>query len=353
MLHRRSWGAWCAAGLAASMPSAVPAQVSGPSSARGAAASQRVRIAVDNKAAFCVLPLTIAERLGYFAEEGLAVTIEEFADAQAATQSVQAGASQVLSSGYVAVLLMQARQIAPMTAFVLQGRTPQLVLGVSSQALASGRPLSSLKGLRVGVTGMQTSSHRVARLVLARAGLARNDVRYVAVREHHQALRAFRSGRVDAICLSDPTITQLERDGGLKVVADTRTVQGNADVFGGPIPAACLAAPQGFLQREPGVVQALTDAMVHALKWLQTAGPSDIIRVVPEAYFLGDRAVYLAAFSRAREAWSPDGVMPNDGPSTLVSTLSRLGELAEVQEVNLDNTYTNRFSLKAKTRFRA
>ena len=41
----------------------------------------------------------------------------------------------------------------------------------------------------------------------------------------------------------------------------------------------------------------MVDAMVHALKWLQTAGPSDIIKTVPESYFLGDRALYLAAFT--------------------------------------------------------
>jgi len=44
--------------------------------------------------------------------------------------------------------------------------------------------------------------------------------------------------------------------------------------------------------------------MVHALKWLQTAGPSDLIKTVPENHFQGDRALYLAAFERAPDVWS-------------------------------------------------
>jgi len=35
------------------------------------------------------------------------------------------------------------------------------------------------------------------------------------------------------------------------------------------------------------------------------SGPSDIIKTVPEAYLLGDRALYLAAFNKVREAFLP------------------------------------------------
>ena len=72
-------------------------------------------------------------------------------------------------------------------------------------------------------------------------------------------------------------------------------LRGTTDVFGGPLPSGCLSAPGEFLTQFPRLTQALSDAMVHALKWLQTAGPSDIIKAVPERYFQGDRSLYLAA----------------------------------------------------------
>ena len=140
---------------------------------------------------------------------------------------------------------------------------------------------------------------------------------------------------------------------GFKVVADTRSVRGNADVFGGPMPSACLCATSGFLTQFPRASQAMTDAMVHALKWLQTAGPSDIIKVVPERYFQGDRSLYLSAFNRVREAWSPDGLMPAEGPEIAARLVAQFDEPGSMDRFDLASTFTNVFARKAKARFRA
>jgi NitT/TauT family transport system substrate-binding protein len=93
--------------------------------------------------------------------------------------------------------------------------------------------------------------------------------------------------------------------------------------------------------------------MVHALKWLQTAGPSDIIKTVPEPYFQGNRALYLSAFSRAREAWAPDGVMPDRGPDTAARVWAQFNDTALWQRMDLARTFTNAFAIKAKAKFRA
>ncbi|MFP5467932.1 MAG: ABC transporter substrate-binding protein [Gammaproteobacteria bacterium] len=354
-VNRRQWGRWCASSVLAAFPGAGFAVGPGyaPVSPAADADARRLDIAVVDKSAFCVLPLTVAERLRFFPAEGLEVQIRDYPDTDSAVQAWLQGRAQVLSASFGTAVLMQARGVAPMTSFLLQGRTPQLVLGLSTKAYPDARPLKSLRSLRVGVAGMHTGAHRVARVVLAKAGLAPTQVRYVPLRQHSEAIKAFRTGAIDAICHTDPTMTLLEQEGGLKVLADTRTVQGNAEVFGGPLPAACLAASATTMEARPEVFQAMSHAMVRALKWLQTAGPSDIIRVVPESYFMGDRALYLSAFSRAREAWTPDGVMPREGPDTLLKVVSGLGEMQELKGIDLARTYTNQFALKAKARYRA
>lgn len=356
-MNRRQWGQWCASGVLAACPGAGFAVGPGaaPASVPPAAGAdaRRLDIAVVDKRAFCVLPLTVAERLRFFSAEGLDVQVRDFPDTDSAVQALLQGRAQVLSASFGTAALMQARGLAPIASFLLLGRTPQLVLGLSTKASTDARPLKSLQGLRVGVAGMHTGAHRVARVVLAKAGLTPAQVRYVPLRQHGEAVKAFRTGVIDAICHTDPTMTLLEQEGGLKVLADTRTVQGNAEVFGGPLPAACLAASATIMDTRPEVFQALSHAMVRALKWLQTAGPSDIIRVVPESYFLGDRALYLSAFSRSREAWTPDGVMPKEGPDTLLRVVSSLGEMPELKGIDLARTYTNQFALKAKARYRA
>lgn len=347
MWNRRDWGRLCASALLGTGLPGARAQLRVDAPSRQAL--PRLLVAVDHKPAFCYLPLTIAERLGYFASEGLDVQVREFPDP---AQAVLSGAAQVVSGAYSSTLGLQARGQA-LQSFVLLGRAPQLVLGVSQRTLADFRGLRDLRGRKIGVMALGSGSHRVASLLMTRAGILRNEVQYVALPEPLGAVEAFRSGKIDAICYSDPTITRLELGGELRVVADTRTVRGNAEVFGGPMPAGCLGALPAFLATRPEQCQSMAHALVHALKWMQTAGPSDLIKTVPESYFQGDRALYLAAFSRAREAWTPDGLMPAGGPETAARTMSGSSEPGMPLRVDLARSFTNEFALRAKTRFKA
>jgi NitT/TauT family transport system substrate-binding protein len=335
--------AWSAGLLGArAQPTPVPAARSAP----------KLVIGVDNRIDFSCLPLTIADRLGYFTMEGLDVEVRDFPDAAQSLQALASGAAHAVSGSYSSTIAGQMRGQA-LQSFVLQGRTPQIVVGVSTKTMGHYRQLGDLRGKRVGVQDLGTPAHRVARAVLSRGGLRTNDVQFVAMPNARAAIAAFRSGALDAISYTDPTITQLEQAGELRVVADTRSVRGNAEVFGGPMPSACLCATSEFLTQFPRASQSMTDAMVHAIKWLQTAGPSDIIKVVPERYFQGDRSLYVSAFNRARESWSPDGVMPDEGPEIAARQVAQFDEPGSLDRFNLAATFTNVFARKAKARFRA
>ena len=353
MWSRRDWGRICAAAGLAALPAA---RAQTPTSAvltpRPARPLGRVLLSVDHKASFCHLPLTIADRKGFFAAEGLDVQVRDFNQSGQALQALLGGAAQVAAIPYSQIISLQMRG-HDLRSIVLQGRTPQLVLGVSRATLGRFRTLDDLRGQRVAVTELGAGSHRVARMLLARAGLESQDVRFQVFDGPATTAAAFRAGVVDALCYHDPLITQLEQSGDLRVVADTRTVRGSSEVFGGPMPAACLAAPAEWVDEQPRLCQALANAMVLALKWLQTAGPSDLNKIVPEPYFQGDRALYLAAFSRARESWAPDGLMPEAGPRIAARTLAQFEDALQVQRVVLARTFTNEFASSAKLRFRA
>jgi NitT/TauT family transport system substrate-binding protein len=119
------------------------------------------------------------------------------------------------------------------------------------------------------------------------------------------------------------------------------------------MPAGCLYAPTEFITKNPKTVQALTNAIVRGLKWLQTAGPSDIIKTVPESYLLGDRALYLASFAKIREAISLDGVIPEQGTVTALKALASFDPTVKADKIALNKTYTNEFALRAKEKFQA
>lgn len=312
----------------------------------------KISIAAGGKSTFYHLPLTIAEQLGYFKAEGLEVDISDFTGDSHALAAVEGGSADVVSGAYEDTLHLQSRG-QKFQAFVLQGRAPAISMGISPRTMPHYKTAMDLKGRKIGISLLGSSTHMVANLILVRAGLKSGDVSFVGVGTAEGALTAFRTGQIDAISNVDPVMTILEQKGEIHIIADTRTLKGTLEVFGGPMPAGCLYAPVEFIQKNPNTVQALAYAMGHSLKWLQTAGPRDIIKTVPEAYLRGDRGLYLAAFNKIREAISPDGMMPDEGPRTAARALASFDPAVRMDKLELSRTYSNEFAKKAKVRFNA
>lgn len=321
--------------VAAALPLAAAAQ---------APEKQKVTIAVGGKAAFYYLPLTIAEQRGYFKEEGLNVEIVDFAGGSAALRAVVGGSADVVSGAYEHTINLQANK-QYFKAFVLQGRAPAISLGVSSKAKYQSP--ADLKGMKIGVSAPGSSTNMMVTYFLTKNGMKASDVSFIGVGTGNAALAAVRSGQIDALSNVDPVMTMLEQKGDVRIIADTRTLKGTEQVFGGPMPAGCLYAPEDFVTKNPNTVQALTNAMVKALKWLQQAGPSDIIRTVPEAYLLGDRALYLASYNNVKDAVSPDGLIPDAGAKTTLKAMASFNPKVRPDEIDLARTYTNEFTRRA------
>ncbi|MBC7602653.1 MAG: ABC transporter substrate-binding protein, partial [Ramlibacter sp.] len=302
----------------------------------------KLAIAVGGKAAFYYLPLTISEQLGFFKAEGLDVEISDFAGGAKALQALVGGSADVVSGAYEHTINMQSKNQHIMS-IVQMGRAPQIAMGISTKAMPNYKSLADLKGKKIGVSAPGSSTNMVANLVLSRAGIKATDVSFVGVGTAAGALAALRSGQIDAMSNTDPVMTMLEQKGEVKIVSDTRTLKGTQEVFGGLMPAACFYAQVDFVKANPNTCQALANAIVHGLKWLQTAGPSDIIKTVPESYLLGDRALYLASFNKVREAIALDGMMTDEGTRTALKALASFEPSIKADKIDLSKTFTNEF----------
>src|SRR5665647_85092 len=297
----------------------------------------KIALAVGGKAAFYYLPLTISEQLGYFKAEGLDVEISDFSGGSRALQAVVGGSADVCSGAFEHTINLQSKN-QMFQAFVLQGRAPQIAFGVSTKTMASYKSIADLKGKKIGVSAPGSSTNMMANLVLSRGGLKASDVSFIGVGTAAGALTALRSGQIDAISNIDPVMTMLEQKGEVKIISDTRTLKGTIEVFGGPMPCLLYTSPIEFIQKNPNTCQALANAIVHGLKWLQTAGPSDIIKTVPEGYLLGDRALYLASFNKVREAIGLDGMLPDEGARTALRALASFEPSIHPAKIDLAKT---------------
>lgn len=330
----------------------LAAALPGVALAQGAGLERKdVHIAVGGKAALYYLPLTIAEQLGYFKDEGLEVRISDFAGGSQALRAVVGGSADVVSGAYEHTINMQAQK-QPMIAFVQMGRLPQMAVGIATSRAASYKSPRDLKGLKVGVSAPGSSTNILFNYFIARDGLKPSDVSIIGVGLGAQAIAAVKTGQVDVISNVDPMMTKLEQDGAIRIIADWRTVKGTEQTFGGQLPAASFYAPAKFVRENPNTVQALTNAIVRANKWVAKAGATDVVKVVPEAYLLGDRALYLFSFDKVKEAFSPDGMISDEGARATLKVLAGYNPKINPAEIKLSETYTNEFVRKANAKYK-
>src|SRR6202023_1796709 len=102
---------------------------------------------VGGKTALYYLPLTICERLGYFKEQGLDVTINDFRGGAQSLQALVGGSVDVVTGAYEHTIRMQAKG-QDITSVIELGRFPGIVLGVRKDRAASYKSAADLKGAK-------------------------------------------------------------------------------------------------------------------------------------------------------------------------------------------------------------
>ncbi len=124
--------------------------------ARAALEKRKIVLAVGGKATLYYLPLTLAERLGYFRDEGLDVEIVDFPGGAKALQALIGGSADVVSGSFEHTIVMQtlAQKIQ---AFVLQGTNPGLELGIVRARQAAYTWPKDLEGMNHGEHGVTRS----------------------------------------------------------------------------------------------------------------------------------------------------------------------------------------------------
>lgn len=320
----------------------------------GAAVPEKTKVvlAVGGKATLYYLPLTLADRLGYFSDEGLDVEINDFPGGSRALQALIGHSADVVSGAYEHTIVMQTLA-QKVQAFVLQGMNPGLELGIRKDRAKEYAWAKDLKGMKIGVSAPGSSTHMLVNHLLASVGLKQDDVSIIGVGTGPSAVAAMRSGQIDALSSVEPVMTLLERSGDIKIVVETITEKGVRDVFGGSMPAATLYARADFIEQHPHTVQALTNAIVRALLWLQHSTTEDVLNAVPPEYLLGDKALYAASFERLRPTYSKDGLIPKKGVDNSYKVLlAHNPAVRRAPVVWINQTYTNAFVEKALQKYK-
>ncbi len=314
----------------------------------GAPENAKVALGVGGKPLLYYLPLTVAERKGFFKEEGLSVEINDFGGGAKSLQSLIGGSVEVVTGAYEHTIRMQAK--GQMIQAVCElGRFPAITIAVRKDKAGEIKSAADFKGRRIGVTAPGSSTAITAQYAMVKAGLKPTDASFIGIGGGAGAVAAMQKGEIDIVSHLDPIIAKLEELGLIQTLVDTRTEAGTKALFGGSNPAAVVYLKSDFVAANPNTTQRLVNAHVKALRWLAGATPEMVADLVPTEYHLGDKPLYLKAVKNSLESYSRTGIIPAAGQESTLEMLRLLDPELAGAKIDLAATFDDRFVKRASS----
>ncbi len=291
------------------------------------------------------LPAMLTQRLGYFKEMGVNVTLYDEAAGQDAEEEMLAGRVDGAMGFYDHSIDLQSKGKIVVAA-VIMNRVPGEAMMVSER---SGiKTLADLRGKKIGVTSFGGSTNFLAAFLVTKGGGDRTQYTPLPVGAGNTLIAAMQQNRIDAAVTTEPTVSRLEKIGLAHVLVDMRTAAGTRGALGGTYPATCLYMKADFVNSHKDAVQRTVAAFVKTLQFLQTHNASQVAEQMPEDYYVGDKPLYLKALAASMNMFNPTGMMPPDGPSTVLKVLSTFNKDLDPSKIDLKKTYTDEFVTGAK-----
>jgi NitT/TauT family transport system substrate-binding protein len=217
-----------------------------------------VTVAVTKGIDVAPLYLALAEKNGYFKEEGLKVEVTKVDTAEAATARVTSGKSDIASSTYGSLFLAENANKARSKAGI------KLIADASSTApdntVVVATPTSRVKHItdmtkaRVAIADSDGISDLLVDTALQTNGVDYRTVKWVPLAPQ-QTVQALKNGRVDAALVVEPAAQQVMKTAGAAAVFDV--VQGQTDDF----PIAGWATTGAYAKANPKTIGAFQRAL--------------------------------------------------------------------------------------------
>ena len=303
----------------------------------------RLRIAVP-LSPITYLPVYLARELGYCAEQGLNVDLQEFSGGSKSLQAMFGGSADACASFYELTIPLAAEG-RHVQSFLTILERPGFILAVSPSSKRRIRRVEDLKGTVVGISTAGSSSQVFLNYLLRRHGVPLQDVSVSGIGLGALSIAAFTQERVDAAVLTGSAITSVQRRfPKLVSLADARTREGLREVYGIDIyPAHDLLAQTEWLQKNPATARKLTAAVMKSMRYMREHSPEEIRSHMPAQYRVPDEQADLDALRATIPMISPDGRVTPEEARAIKNVLAVSDEKLRTVRIDLASTYTNEF----------
>lgn len=292
------------------------------------------------------LPAQLTASLGYFKDAGLDVDLQTEPAGVDAETAMLAGDVDAVVGFYGHNIQLQAK--GKHTESIVQFSQVPGEVELTADKASGVSSAADWKGKGVGITGAGSSTDFLTQYLAAKNGLKSGDYNRLAVKAGQTFIAAMQQNQIVSGMTTEPTISQAVNTGLAHVMVDLRTKEGTEKALGGTYPAACLYARTDWVKSHPAVAQKLADAFVKTLAYIDTHSGAEITEHVPADFYKGvGKDVYAKALDEGKGMFTADGVMPADGPNTVLSVLEAALPDVKAAHIDLAATYTTRFAQKA------
>jgi NitT/TauT family transport system substrate-binding protein len=303
-------------------------------------ATPKVTLMVGGLDKVIYMPAKLTEQLGYFKDAGVDVALKEE------------------PSGADAETLLLANQVDGVVGFYdhtvviqPQGKCLESVVQFSKapgevEVVGKGSKVTSpadFKGKHLGVTSNGSSTDFLTQALAGKAGVGTSEYTTVKAGAGETFIAALNQGAIDAGMTTDPTVARLVESGQGKVLIDMRTEEGSVQALGGAYPSSSLYMQCDYVQSHKDAVQKLANAFVKTLHWMNSHSPQEIADKMPADYAGSSKDLYVSSVKATLPMFTADGVMPKDGPQTVLDVLGKYNPAVKGKKVDLSKTYTNQF----------
>lgn len=307
-----------------------------------ACAGEKITIMVSSIEKQIYLPAKLAEQLGYLKETGLEIELLSVPAGANAEKEMLLGIAQGVIGFYDHTIHLQARGKLVQSVIQFSQAPGEVVLIPKSRTKRIQSP-ADFKGKTLGVTALGSSTHFLTQFLAAKAGIKSSEFTSVPVGAGEKFIDALRTGKIDAGMTTEPTLSRLTAYGDASILVDLRSVASTEAILGGTYPGACLYMPKAWIDKNRDAVQKIVTAFVKTLRYIDTHEAREITEKMPPEYYGEEKRLYIEALNAGKSMFTANGLMPENGPLTVLRILKEFDKSVQGKPINLANTYTTEF----------
>lgn len=304
-------------------------------------AENQIALAVDGVTQTRNLPVLLAERLGYFHDEGLDVRLINAPAKPTPLDLLNDGSADGAVAYYHHTFMSRTDAKLDTEAVVVLGISPGEKLLLASRLRDRVRTPDDLKNLRIFTGGANSGKTTAMNALILHDGLSLAD--YVALKPTSQTdtAKALVDGAADAVVAHEPDASAYVASGAAFVYADFNSRAGVLASLGTLYPSTSLYLPTAWVEAHPDQVQHLVNACLRALVFIRTHSAAEIAGALPVADTGPDPQAYIARLVSDKLMFDGDGLMPSEGARMELDAMAELNPI--YRGIDVATTYTDRF----------